>query len=169
MSHLGDRISALIDGELVGAELDRANAHLASCEKCRGEATALRALKRELHALAEAPPAEAAAIRRLIAVAGPGGPMPSRRRVRSGKPGRGWSPKRTPSRRRPRRAYAVAGAVGIAVVGIGAAAFTVGGGSEIPEPKITPNMQMYVNEHAITTGDVPLPEPTGGGTASSEP
>ena len=29
MSHLGDLLSALIDGELSGAELDRANAHLA--------------------------------------------------------------------------------------------------------------------------------------------
>jgi len=32
MSHLGDRISALIDGELTGTELDRANSHLASCD-----------------------------------------------------------------------------------------------------------------------------------------
>ena len=28
MSHLGDRLSALVDGELDGAELDRAHAHL---------------------------------------------------------------------------------------------------------------------------------------------
>ena len=35
MSHLGERLSALIDGELDGAELDRAHAHLAGCEPCR--------------------------------------------------------------------------------------------------------------------------------------
>jgi anti-sigma factor RsiW len=42
MSHLGDRLSALIDGELDGAERDRAYAHLASCEPCRTEAAELR-------------------------------------------------------------------------------------------------------------------------------
>jgi hypothetical protein len=64
----------------------------------------------------------------------------------------------------------VAGAVGIAVVGIGAAAFTVGGGAEEQGPKITPPIQMYTIEHAITTGDVPIPEPSSGGsTASSRP
>ena len=53
MSHLGDELSALVDGELGGAELDRANAHLAACGACRVEANALRRLKHELHALAE--------------------------------------------------------------------------------------------------------------------
>ncbi len=38
MSHLGDRLSALVDGELDGAELDRAYAHLAGCTRCRSEA-----------------------------------------------------------------------------------------------------------------------------------
>ena len=38
MSHLGSLISALIDGELGGVELDRANAHLAGCADCRAEA-----------------------------------------------------------------------------------------------------------------------------------
>lgn len=163
MSHLGDRISALIDGELTGVELDRASSHLASCDKCRAEAHALRALKRELGALGDIVPAEAATLRRLMAVAGPGGPIPPRRPVSP------MGPAGPRARRRPRRAYAVAGAVGIAVVGIGAAAFTVGGGSDEPGPKITPPIQMYTIEHAITTGDVPIPEPSGGGTASSSP
>ena len=48
MSHLGDRLSALVDGELDGAERDRAYAHLAGCEQCRNEAAELRALKRKL-------------------------------------------------------------------------------------------------------------------------
>ena len=51
MSHLGDRLSALIDGELDGAERDRAYAHLASCEPCRTEAAELRALKKKLSTL----------------------------------------------------------------------------------------------------------------------
>ncbi len=51
--HLGDLLSALVDGELSGAELDRANAHVAACGACRVEAHALRRLKHELRALAE--------------------------------------------------------------------------------------------------------------------
>ena len=53
MSHLGEVLSALIDGELSGAELDRANAHVAACGACRVEANALRRLKLELRALGE--------------------------------------------------------------------------------------------------------------------
>ena len=53
MSHLGDLLSALVDGELNGAELDRANAHVAACGACRVEANALRRLKHELRSLAE--------------------------------------------------------------------------------------------------------------------
>ena len=60
MSHLGDRLSALVDGELTGAERDRAYAHLASCEQCRAEAAGLRALKQKLRALETGAPAEAA-------------------------------------------------------------------------------------------------------------
>jgi anti-sigma factor RsiW len=48
MSHLGDRLSALVDGELAGAERDRAYAHLAGCEQCRAEAAELRVLKQKL-------------------------------------------------------------------------------------------------------------------------
>ena len=48
MTHLGDRLSALVDGELDGAERDKATAHLARCEQCRSEAAALRDLKRQL-------------------------------------------------------------------------------------------------------------------------
>jgi anti-sigma factor RsiW len=180
MSHLGDRISALIDGELIGAELDRASAHLASCDRCRSEATALRALKRELRALGGSTQAEAeaATVRRLIAATGPGGPLPPRRplgRGRSGGPRRDSRPDRWRGARRsrlltkPRRAYAVAGVLSIAVVSLGAAAFSVGGGTGEPEPKVTPNMQIYTIEHAITTGDVPIPDPSGSGAASSQP
>src|SRR5580693_6354272 len=81
MSHLGDRLSALIDGELDGAERDRASAHLASCEQCRTEAAELRALKQKLSTLLSRAPAEAAMTRRLIAMTGPGGPLPPRRRL----------------------------------------------------------------------------------------
>jgi len=169
MSHLGDRLSALVDGELDGAELDRAYAHLAGCEQCRTEAAELRALKQKLRALMTGAPAEAAMTRRLIAMTGPGGPMPPRRRLLRVVPGRrpaaGPAPKRPRAEaRRPglawRRRYLVLGTVSL-VVGLGTAAFTVGGGGEAaPGPRITPSVEMYSVEHAITTGEVPFPGPT---------
>jgi anti-sigma factor RsiW len=175
MSHLGDRLSALVDGELDGAERDRAHAHLASCEQCRAEAAALRALKQQLRTLGTGAPAEAAMTRRLIAMTGPGGPMPARpRRLRIAS-GRRSGPGHLPSRRavralsrpqsRPprsarRRRYLVLGTVSL-VVGLSTVAFTAGGGSDsAPGPKITPPVEMYSVEHAITTGEVPFAPPS---------
>jgi anti-sigma factor RsiW len=192
MSHLGDRLSALVDGELDGAELDRAHAHLAGCERCRAEAAELRALKQKLRELMTGAPAEAAMTRRLIAMTGPGGPLPPQRRLLRVVPGRpsgvgpapsgptpsGPAPSRSaPSRSAPsgpapsawagrrsrsarRRRYLVLGTVSL-VVGLGAAAFTAGGGGDAsPGPRITPPVEMYSVEHAITTGEVPFPGPT---------
>jgi anti-sigma factor RsiW len=166
MSHLGDMLSALVDGELDGAELDRAHAHLAGCEQCRAEAAELRELKQQLRALMTGAPAEAAMTRRLIAMTGPGGPQPPRRRLLRVVPGR--RPAAGPPRSRPgtlrtrsarRRRYLVLGTVSL-VVGLGTAAFTVGGGGDAaPGPKITPPVEMYSVEHAITTGEVPFPGP----------
>ena len=163
MSHLGDRLSALVDGELNGAERDRAYAHLASCEQCRTEAAELRALKKKLRALISGAPAEAAMTRRLIAMTGPGGPLPPRRRF--------LRPAARRETRRPgprgsagnahRRRYLVLGTVSL-VVGLGTAAFTVGGSGEAtPGPRITPPVEMYSVEHAITTGEVPFTGPSG--------
>jgi anti-sigma factor RsiW len=179
MSHLGERLSALIDGELDGAERDRAHAHLAGCEQCRAEAAELRALKRKLHALGSGAPAEAAMTRRLVAMTGPGGPLPPRRRRLRLAPGTapdtaaGAAPGARPAARRelrgtrrpsprrtPRRRYLVLGAVSL-VVGLGTAAFTAGGGSyAAPGPRITPPVEMFVVEHAITTGEVPISGPS---------
>src|SRR4249920_2693770 len=59
-----------------------------------------------------------------------------------------------------RRRYLVLGTVSL-VVGLGTAAFTVGGGGDAaPGPRITPPVKMYSVEHAITTGEVPFPAPT---------
>ncbi len=147
MTHLGDRLSALIDGELDGAERDRAHAHLAGCEQCRTEAAELRALKRKLSTLLPGAPAEAAMTRRLIAMTGPGGPLPPRRPP--GRPGRGPV----------RRSYLVIGTMSL-VVGLSTVAFTAGGGEATPGPRITPPVEMYSVEHAITTGEVPFTGPS---------
>jgi anti-sigma factor RsiW len=167
MSHLGDRLSALVDGELTGAERDRAYAHLAGCEECRTEAAQLRALKQKLRSLMENAPAEAAMTRRLISMTGPGGPLPPRRaklRLVSGPRQDGARRFTRPGARRTRpagrRRYLFFGTVSL-VVGLGTAAFTAGGGGQAaPGPKITPPVELYSVEHAIITGEVPFSGPS---------
>jgi anti-sigma factor RsiW len=162
MSHLGDRLSALVDGELDGAERDRAHAHLAGCEQCRAEAAELRALKQRLRGLTGGAPAEADMTRRLIAITGPGGPVPPRRRLLrlAPRPPVAGGSRRPGLGRRVRRRYLVFGTVSL-VVGLGTAAFTAGGGAQVaPGPRITPPVEMYSIEHAITTGEVPFPGPS---------
>ncbi|MFF7235661.1 anti-sigma factor [Streptomyces collinus] len=51
--HLGDRLSALVDGELGHESRDRVLAHLATCARCKAEADAQRRLK---NVFAEAAP-----------------------------------------------------------------------------------------------------------------
>jgi len=171
MSHLGDRLSALVDGELDGAERDRAHAHLASCEQCRAEAAELRVLKQKLSTLMTGAPAEAAMTKRLIAMTGPGGPMPPRRGLLRGSRRAATRASRRPGARGPRsarrRRYLMLGTVSL-VVGLGTAAFSAGGGGEAaPGPRITPPVEMYSVEHAITTGQVPFAPPAASPAASS--
>jgi anti-sigma factor RsiW len=209
MSHLGDRLSALVDGELSGAELDRAHAHLAACEQCRAEAAELRQLKQKLrelmtHEPVDGAPAEAAMTSRLVAMTGPGGPVPARSGPARPGPARTGPPRRRRLRvvpgRRPaagpglsrlgdpgdpgmpgglgarrtwlgarRRRYLVLGTVSL-VVSLGTVAFTAGGGGDAaPGPRITPPVEMYSVEHAITTGEVPFPGPTGQSGSDAPP
>src|ERR1700733_12923040 len=163
MSHLGERLSALVDGELTGAERDRASAHLAGCAQCRAEVKQLRALKHKLRSLTDGAPAEAAMTRRLISMTGPG-PLPPRRRLLRvlpdgrPEPGPGLPASTRPGTRRlrtARRRYLLLGTVSL-VVGLGTAAFTAGGGGQAaPGPNITPPVELYSVQHAIITGEVP--------------
>jgi anti-sigma factor RsiW len=151
MSHLGTMISALIDGELAGAELDRANAHLAGCDVCRTEAAQLRRLKRELSALGDFDAADDAVTRRLLAMTLQGSPVTARPLSRQ--PGR--------RARRRRGRYVMWGAMSIVVVGVGAAAFGMGGSSSgSNEPQITPQLEVFDLQHAITSGDAPFAVPS---------
>ncbi|HEY2442324.1 MAG TPA: zf-HC2 domain-containing protein [Streptosporangiaceae bacterium] len=79
MSHLGRRLSALIDGELSDTERDQVYAHLVSCEDCRADASALRTIKRRVGGLGETP-ADGTLTSRLIALAALGEPPPPRPR-----------------------------------------------------------------------------------------
>jgi anti-sigma factor RsiW len=147
VSHLGQRLSALIDGELDDAERDRVLVHLARCEPCRREAVALRTLKRRMNALGEAA-ADAELTRRLMGLASlpaasSAGRAPSHPAAREVKPA--W--------------YITVGATAVVLVGVGAAAFLAGGGGQQPEPRVTPAVDSYVLQHDLMTGVDPLRPP----------
>jgi anti-sigma factor RsiW len=148
MTHLGRRLSALIDGELDAVERDRVLVHLAGCESCREEAVALRTLKRRMNALGEAA-ADAALTRRLIGLAQPGGatspgPLswPASQPLGSGRGGRdvrhAW--------------YVAAGATAVVLVGVGTAALLAGGGTGQPGPRVSPAIDTYVLQHDLMDG-----------------
>lgn len=56
--HLGDRLAALVDGELGHDARERVLAHLATCPKCKAEADAQRTLKSVFATSAPPPPSE---------------------------------------------------------------------------------------------------------------
>ncbi|WP_329455805.1 anti-sigma factor family protein [Streptomyces sp. NBC_01497] len=56
--HLGDRLAALVDGELDHDERERVLAHLATCARCKTEADCQRQLKAFFAEVAPPPPSE---------------------------------------------------------------------------------------------------------------
>jgi hypothetical protein len=80
MTHLGDRIAALVDGELGHQDRDRALAHVAHCARCRQELDEQRAV-RALLAGSAAPAPSARTVEALLSLAAPGGPLPPRART----------------------------------------------------------------------------------------
>jgi anti-sigma factor RsiW len=142
--HLGQRLSALIDGELSDTQRERVLAHLAGCEDCRREAAALRMLKRRMHALGDAGAGDALTWR-LLALGLGGGQRPPARRAR-----------RPPAPRRRRYAWSLA-AAGVVTAGLGltGAVFLAGGERPPPGPKVVPAVDVFMVQHAITTGQVP--------------
>ena len=202
MSHLGDRLTALVDGELGHDERDRVLAHLAACDQCRAEADAQRRFKQRLRSLGDAAPSPEL-LTRLYAMGEPGGPIPprarpmpgaakppvvarpsahrpartsgaggagarpARRGLKSGGvgvghraghgagPGHDVAPDRKAGRRLPRMRYLAVGAAALAVFGVGAAGFVVGG-DRGQLPRVAPALDQFAVEHALTTGDVPV-------------
>lgn len=157
MSHLGHRLSALIDGELDGSERDRVLVHLARCDSCREDAVALRTLKRRMNALGEAA-ADSALTRRLIGLAQPAGGAAAQggqaRWSRMAAAG-SFTPPHSARELRPSW-YVAFGATAAVLVGVGTAAFLAGGSREQPEPRVTPAVDTYVLEHDLMTGVVPV-------------
>jgi anti-sigma factor RsiW len=179
MEHLGYRLSALVDGELSADERDRVHAHLARCAACRAEANELRALKKRMGGLGDVAPGDALTAR-LIGIAEPGAPVPPRRRARRMTkrprpgfrtvPGARVAPASAPGRARPghrphRRRYLALGVVSCVFAGLSVTAFTMGGDQDSPGPRITPQVQLYSVQHAITTGQVP----SGGSSGAPSP
>lgn len=167
MTHLGRWISALVDGELDGAERDHVLSHLARCESCLSEANALRALKKRMGGLGDTA-ADSTMTNRLIGLAGPD-QRRAQRSLRAGRGGRGGRWRLAVLRLRRRRHddlgplrpasrpawMLLAGAAGAGLAGIGAAAFLLGGGAPSPAPRITPAVDAYWTQHGFDTGQAP--------------
>jgi len=152
VTHLGQRLSALIDGELGPFERDQVVWHLARCAACQDEAAALRALKRRMNALGEAA-ADAALTGRLMGLSS----------IDHGRwPQVEW-PRTAPSTRPEAKAgrYFLAGSFAVFLVGLGTAAFIAGGEpqAQAPTPRVTPPVGIYTVEHDDMNGlfvNVPL-------------
>jgi anti-sigma factor RsiW len=149
MSHLGQQLSALIDGELDGTERDQVLWHLVRCGWCQDEAAALRTLKRRMNALGETA-ADAGLTGRLMGLsnADPASmwphsatavwPMAPRESRVDAKGGR----------------YLLAGSFALFLVGLGTAAFIAGGDpqAETPAPRVSPQVGVYTMEHDDMNG-----------------
>lgn len=81
--HLGDRLAALVDGELGHDARERVLAHLATCPKCKTEADAQRRLKSVFAEVAPPPPSESF-LARLQGLPGGGSEPPSGPRTPGG-------------------------------------------------------------------------------------
>ncbi len=154
MSHLGHRLSALIDGELDGMERDRVLVHLAGCDSCREDAVALRTLKRRMNALGEAA-ADSALTRRLMGLAQPSGAGLQGGQARWSHMAAAGSFTSHGGREVRPSWYVAFGATAVVLVGVGTAAFLAGGSREQPEPRVTPAVDTYVLQHDLMTGVVP--------------
>lgn len=185
MSHLGHRISALVDGELGHAARERAQAHVAHCAECRELLEAERSVKDLLAASAVPGPSDSM-LAALQALAQPGNPVPPRARTMPQgpvvpvlpPPGRaprgtradsrgpvaGGPSGRGTTRRTTRRArYAAVGALSVAGLVLGTA-FAAGAPRQSPSSVVPPAAELTV-QHDVTTSGFSLGDP-GLGVAS---
>jgi anti-sigma factor RsiW len=169
MTHLGHRLSALIDDELDAEGRDRVLVHLAKCEDCRTEAVALRTLKRRMNALGGEAEADSDLTGRLMGLPSLNGqgslpltPWSSAAAGAHSGSRLGW-PEARPSW------YMLGGAFTIFLAGLGTAAFMAGGSPQVPdpEPRITPSVDLYTVQHDLGTDEVPATQPTPGASLKS--
>jgi len=152
LTHLGQRLSALIDGELDGSERERVLLHMARCGSCRDEVAALRMLKRRMNDLGEAA-AGAALTGRLMRLRESGLPdsMPAAETAwPPPPPAGGWAFPRQAARSEQRAGrYLLAGSLVVFLAGLGTAAFIAGGEpqAQAPSPPVTPRVDVLVVPH----------------------
>lgn len=151
MSHLGDRVTDLVDGRLSPDAAERAVAHLAGCPDCRAEVAAERAVRNRL-ATAAAPAPPDGLVDRLVRLGGPAGPLPPRADRVPGTPAP--APVPWPRRDPRRRSLALAGAGALSAAVLGLVALTVLGSvaGSAPEPVA---VLADVPARSVPTGSVP--------------
>jgi len=183
MSHLGDLIAALVDGELSHDGRDRALAHIAGCAECRAEVDRQRRLKALLANQADPHPSvDLQARLRAIADRTPGTPAGSTAgglpvgELRPARTRRSWlpataaafaptsvrpasrsadgaPPARPGARRRTVRRFVAGSASALALT---AALAVVGSADAGSAPKVTPPVDQFLQEHTRTTARLPL-------------
>jgi anti-sigma factor RsiW len=148
MTHLGQQLSALVDGELTGDERDRVLWHVVRCGWCQEEAAALRALKQRMNALREAAAGGAGLTDRLMYLNPDGeGSWPQ--------PASGWQYGAHSARPEARTGrYLLASSVALFLAGLGTAAFIAGGEPQVraPAPQVTPQVGVFTVEHDNMNG-----------------
>lgn len=177
--HLGEALSALVDGELDHETRDRALAHVAGCSACRSQLEAERRLKAGVRGSSgPLPPGDLT--RRLLALAEPGEPLPPRvralpgatRAVPSTSPARHWGEHRPggypaggdglrhTGRRARRGVLIAAGAVTIGGGAVGGA-FLLGTPTLEQGAPVRPEINSFFVERADVTPR-PVAEPSPG-------
>jgi anti-sigma factor RsiW len=175
VTHLGEEIAALVDGELSHDARDRALAHLAGCPQCRADVEAERRTKAMITRIerVQTPASLVARLRELpVELTAPHGLragaawlVDRRRRPTSRRPA-GGRPRGAARRRRRRISAATSGAV---MVGAFVAALLVGGGPDGGERSVTPPVDQFTVEHAAVTPEVPLSDQGGPASVVSFP
>ena len=178
MTHLGDRVTDLVDGQLPPEATETAHAHLAGCMPCREAVEAERLMKARLRSLG-APSPSGDLVARLLAVGGAAASdaladgdaaedaaRPGRvvRPAGAGVPGRpvasrpagsrpGGRPAGRPAPRRSRRlTAAVLGA--LSVVGVGTVGLSLSTG--LSPATMLPPVATFVVERTAATRDIPF-------------
>jgi len=185
VTHLGQRLSALIDGELDSSERERVLLHMTRCDSCRAEVAALRMLKRRMSALGDAASGAGSGLTgRLIGLSTLASlDVPEEDRAPSpgpvaGRPAGGMTGHGPVSPEQRAGRYFLAGSLAIFLAGLGTAAVIAGGESQpqAPTPPVTPSVDVMVFSPARGSGpaaDRPGARPAslhaGPGPASSHP
>jgi anti-sigma factor RsiW len=143
MTHLGDRITALVDDRLSPGELDRVMAHVRYCSDCRYQVEREHWIRESLHGLPGAEPS--AALLMTLQDIGAGTAVPI-----SADPAVHWS---LPDRRRAGMAILGLSSVAAGVLGL---AYVVGAPSAEP---VRPPVQQFSVEFADSTDLGPSSDP----------